>query len=459
MKSWLVPALLAAVWSFPSSMRAAGTGADPGEIIVTAARIEQSADTTVASVTVITRDDIERLQPHSVTELLVGLPGISTSSNGDVGKISSVFVRGTDSDHVLVLIDGIKVGSATSGTTAFEQLPVEQIERIEIVRGPLSSLYGSEAIGGVIQIFTRTGAPGAPGLASFDVSGGSHATYQGEAGYSASAGAGWYNVSASGLDTNGIAACRANAPVTAGCYTTSPRQGFWSASEAVSGGYRWGDTTVSLDWLRAEGDSKYDGNVFGGNETRVTQQVFGGRVSAAPLQILSVTLAVGQSLDQSANNYNGVPAGFFDTRRTTASWLNELLPWPEQRLPTGNRTWLRATRTMPYGPATTPGSSACINGPPVPPICKPPRGTITINSSGTAPQGLWRQGIVSASRCGSPHPTARLSRRLRSTTSTTRSTATPRCAPRPRTASKSAPAGTLRRGTGRSTPIGRTSTI
>jgi len=303
------------------------------EVIVTATRIEQPLDTALASVTVITRADIERLQPHSLIELLEGLPGISIVSNGDLGKVSSVFVRGTNSDHVLVLIDGVKVGSVTTGTTAFEQLPVEQIERIEIVRGPLSSLYGSEAIGGVIQIFTRHGTPGGPGVPSFDVSGGSHDTYQGEVGYSGSAGQGWYNVSGSGLYTDGIPVCSADAPVTASCYTTVPRQGFRSASGDLNGGYRWGDVAeLSLDYLRTDGDTKFNGNIYSGNETRETQQVLGGRLKITPFAVYDITLAAGQSLDQAAYNYSGTPAGFFDTRRTTASWLNDVRASAHQEL-------------------------------------------------------------------------------------------------------------------------------
>ena len=87
--------------------------------------------------------------------MLAGEAGIDTTVSGGYGKSTSVFLRGTNSDHTLVLIDGIKVGSATLGTAPWQYLPLDQIERIEIVRGPRSSLYGSEAIGGVIQIFTR----------------------------------------------------------------------------------------------------------------------------------------------------------------------------------------------------------------------------------------------------------------------------------------------------------------
>lgn len=301
------------------------------QVIVTASRASEPLQSALASVTIITRGDIDRLQPHSVDELLAGLMGISIASNGDLGKTASVFVRGTNPDHVLVLIDGIKIGAATTGSAAWEQLPVQQIDHLEIVRGPTSSLYGSEALGGVVQIFTRHGVPGAPDLPSFEMSGGSHGTSQGEAGYSGSAGSGWYNASASGLYTRGIPICVANAPVTADCYTSTPQQGYWSRSGAFSAGYRWASATATLDLLRADGDTRYDGNIFSGDESRVVQQAFGGTVTITRLAPLSITLTAGQSLDRSQQYFGGTPDGFFDTRRDTLSWLNHLSLTPRQK--------------------------------------------------------------------------------------------------------------------------------
>ena len=330
MRLCFVAVLISAGWS--SLALAQEDVSDLGQVIITASRTSEPLDAAIASVTVITRADIDRLQPHSVDELLNGLVGISVSSNGDLGKTTSVYIRGTNPDHVLVLIDGIKIGSVTTGTAAWEQLPVEQIDRIEIVRGPASSLYGSEAIGGVVQIFTRHSAPQAPALPSLEISAGSHGTYQGEAGYSGSAGNGWYNASASGLYTNGIPICVPNAPMTAGCYTTSPQQGFWSGSAALSGGYRWDRATATLNFLQADGDTRYDGNIYSGDESRVAQQVLGGTLNLQPLSMLDVTLTAGESQDRSQQYFSGSPDGYFNTERTTFSWLNQLLLAPDQKL-------------------------------------------------------------------------------------------------------------------------------
>lgn len=333
MKLSFVTALLLA--GLPSICVSQEDVSDLNQVIVTASRTSEPLESAIASVTVITRADIDRLQPHSVDELLTGLAGISIANNGDLGKTTSVYVRGTNADHVHVLIDGIKIGAATTGDAAWEQLPVEQIDHIEIVRGPTSSLYGSEALGGVVQIFTRHGAPGAPDLPSFEMGGGSHGTYQGEVGYSASAGNGSYNASGSGLYTDGIPICVANAPVSAPCYTTTPQQGYWSGSSVLSGGYRWANVTAALDFLRAEGDTRYDGNISTGDEARLIQQALGGTLTLASLAPLSITLAAGQSRDQSHQYFGGAPDGFFDTRRDTASWLNQLSLAPGQKILVG----------------------------------------------------------------------------------------------------------------------------
>lgn len=176
--------------------------------VVTATRTAQTASQSLAAVSVIDREDIERSQARSVPELLRQVPGVSLANNGGFGKNTTLFLRGTESDHVLVLIDGIKVGSASAGLTAFQDLPVELIERIEVVRGPRSSLYGSEAIGGVIQIFTRRG-DGQGAKPFFSAGYGTHQTLEGSAGVSGGAGNGWYSLGVSSFDTAGINTKRA----------------------------------------------------------------------------------------------------------------------------------------------------------------------------------------------------------------------------------------------------------
>lgn len=129
-------------------------------MVVTANRMPQSVNDTLESVTVISREDIDRLQPESLGDLLAGRAGIEVTANGGQGSVTSLFMRGTESDHVLVLINGIRQNQLQSGGFRWELINPAMIERVEIVRGPQSSAWGADALGGVINIITRQGAEG-----------------------------------------------------------------------------------------------------------------------------------------------------------------------------------------------------------------------------------------------------------------------------------------------------------
>jgi vitamin B12 transporter len=124
-------------------------------VIVTATRTAETVDESLASVSVISRTDIEQSQANNITDLLRLQAGIDVARSGGPGQQTGLFLRGTNSNQTLVLIDGVRAASATTGAFAWQHLSLTDIERIEIVRGPRGSLYGSDAIGGVIQIFTR----------------------------------------------------------------------------------------------------------------------------------------------------------------------------------------------------------------------------------------------------------------------------------------------------------------
>jgi len=152
--------------------------------------------------TVITRADIERLQITDLANLLSRQPGIDLAVSGGLGKATSIIMRGTNSDNVLVLVDGVKWHSATAGGPSIQDFPVEQIERVEIVRGSRSGLYGSEAIGGVIQIFTRQGQQGVTPYARIGY--GTHNSKQAAAGVSGGNAQTSYNLSFNHQSTDGI---------------------------------------------------------------------------------------------------------------------------------------------------------------------------------------------------------------------------------------------------------------
>ena len=152
------------------------------ETLISANRDVQQRSASSAASTVFTRSDIERLQPSSVTELLRRVPGVQVTDNG-IGSLTSLYIRGTKSAQSLVLVDGMRIGSASSGDSNLQHLNIDQIERIEVLRGPRSAVYGADAIGGVVQVFTRRSA--GEGLKPFvRVGYGSHSTWQRSAGIS-----------------------------------------------------------------------------------------------------------------------------------------------------------------------------------------------------------------------------------------------------------------------------------
>lgn len=294
------------------------------DMVVTATRTAQSADATLVSVSVITRQDIERLQAQSLPDVLRGVAGLTLSNNGGAGKSTSVFLRGTNAGHVLVLIDGVKIGSATLGTASFQDIPAAQIERIEIVRGPRASLYGSEAIGGVIQIFTRKGSGAL--TPSFSATVGHYGTVNSTLGLSGGGEQSWLSARLNQQDTSGFNACNGKpSPGAAGCYVIEPdKDGYRNLSLGLNGGYRFNNSAeVDFNVLQADSVSKSDGSVSAGNESQSVQQVLGGSVHFAAAAQWQVTLRGGRSRDNSDLFFNGLHIDRYNTRRDNLSWQND----------------------------------------------------------------------------------------------------------------------------------------
>ncbi|UJJ59978.1 TonB-dependent vitamin B12 receptor [Rhodanobacter denitrificans] len=333
-KTLLAAALLGGTLAAHAADQNAASALAP--VIVTATRTAITADQALSSVTVITRADIERLQPLSVPDLLAGLPGLSFANSGGYGQQTSLFLRGSNSTHTLLLVDGVRVASVSAGLAAFEQIPVEQIERIEVVRGPRSSLYGADAIGGVIQIFTRRGTPGGGLQPSFSVTTGSNRLLRGQAGLSGGDGHAWYNLGVGAQYTRGINACRIGAAEAfAGCFTDEPdRDAFRNKNLSASGGYRWDNgAELTGTWLRSLGEIHFDGSYQ--NRSRTLQQVAGSSFSFNPLPAWKTTLSVGQNLDRYDNYENRDFVGYIYSRRNQAAWQNDLSMADNQLLTLG----------------------------------------------------------------------------------------------------------------------------
>ncbi|MBB3821644.1 vitamin B12 transporter [Xanthomonas arboricola] len=312
-----------------TNLARAEAAVDLDEVVVTASRTAQTQDQTLAPVTVIDRAQIERRQVTALQDLLRGEAGVSLANNGGPGKPTSLFLRGTESDQVVVLIDGVRIGSATSGGAALQDLPIEQIERIEIVRGPFSSLYGSEALGGVIQIFTRR--PQGSFVPMLSVAAGSNNARRYGAGLAGRSegdlgeAGGWYSVNAVHDETDGI-----NAYLDTSSSAYDPdRDGYRNDSLSVQGGWRFNrQWDADVHALRAQSRNDYDGSVFGGNLSKGVQQTVGGRVRYAPTDALKFTASVGGSSDFSDAYYDGAYVSTYDTRRKQGSLQADITTAP-----------------------------------------------------------------------------------------------------------------------------------
>ena len=173
------------------------------DLVVTSGRVPQAKSEATNLTTVFTRDDIDRLNPSTVGDLLSRVPGVQIGQSGGRGSVTGLYVRGTKSAQTLVLLDGQRINVASAGAAPLEMLSIEQIERIEVSRGANSVLYGSEAIGGVIQIFTRRGY-GEGVQPRVRLAYGSRSTWERSAGLSGGSGTTRFSLNASSEEANGF---------------------------------------------------------------------------------------------------------------------------------------------------------------------------------------------------------------------------------------------------------------
>ncbi len=296
---------------------------DEDAVVVTATRTAQTVDESLASATVITREDIENSKALSVPELVRGLTGLDVTTQGGFGKLSSFFLRGTNSTQVLVLIDGLKWGSATAGATSWEFLPLSEIERIEIVRGPRSSLYGSEAIGGVIQIFTRTGK--GPPTGRVEVSAGTEDTRNAAAGISGGGKKNWYNISVSRFRTEGIDARQPTLQFGFLLLDEPDLDGYENNAFSARYGHRFTRAgQIEVFATQSEGNTQFDSN--GGNEDDFKIGAAGAKYSYQPVPRWNLILEGGSTRDDRTTFRadGSVPESRFNTEIQTFTWQNDL---------------------------------------------------------------------------------------------------------------------------------------
>ena len=296
---------------------------DASTVLVTASRETESLDEALWSADVLTRSDIEASQALSLESLLAPLSGIEYDNTGGLGKQTSLFVRGMNSDQTLLLIDGMRVGSATTGLPPIELIPVDQIERIEVVRGPRSTLYGSDAMGGVIQIFTRGSEESGFG-ADASMSGGTYSTFNEALSLRGDVGPVWLAASGQMLHTAGFDTC--SAPPEPGqlpmdCFgNPADRDGYLNRSGSFTAGVRLGKGwTAAVDSLLTSGHTDYDSAYGGPDSTEFAERVTSLHLDGPITEHWSLHVMGGRDVDDAHDFLAGTDVDRFGTARDMAS--------------------------------------------------------------------------------------------------------------------------------------------
>jgi len=289
-------------------------------IIVTATRTAQIADESLAPVIVIDRTKIEQSQAVDIGDLLREHAGLDIGRNGGPGQPTSLFMRGTDSNHVLVMVDGVKINPGTIGGAALQNIDPELIERIEIVKGPRSTLYGSEAVGGVINIITRRAAKGLDANAYLGA--GRYETRK--AGAGAHKGGDDYRA---GFDvghtkTNGF-------PTRT---TSDIVSGYDNRSLNLYLGKHLSGVDLELSHWQAGGTSDYLDYTLAPLSQDYANRVTELKVNAAPQDSWTTTLRLSRAVDNIDQNQS---SDFAHTRRDSVDWQNNLQLTTEQLLSAG----------------------------------------------------------------------------------------------------------------------------
>lgn len=304
------------------------------EVVVTASRVSTPLVDVLADVSVIDREQLDKAGMQSLTEVLANIPGVQISTSGSYRSSTGVFLRGATSSQTILLVNGVRMGSATSGSYSLESLPLDRIERIEVLRGAAAALYGPDAVGGVIQVFTRQPQDGLRRSASLGAGSDGQrklgASLQGQTG-------GWgYTLGAShekakGLNVKLFGASGFNADV----------DGFEYTSLDASVKYQINSKhAVSAQMLRSEGEYGFDSspspNPLSLNATTARaialpkQEQVGFKWTAQWTADWLSSVSISRSKDVSVSQYwrqsDGAAAGQsrFDTARRQFTWQNDI---------------------------------------------------------------------------------------------------------------------------------------
>ncbi|MFZ2855668.1 MAG: TonB-dependent receptor [Rhodocyclaceae bacterium] len=310
----LVASLFTAV--FPHAAAAADAAdTELGQVVVTATRQATRSNELLSDVSVVTHEEIEQRGQTSLAEVLATLPGVFVTDGNTPGKQASVFIRGTNTGHALLLVDGMPLSSATLGQAPFDSIPASEIERIEVLRGPASSIYGSEAIGGVIQIFTKRGE--GPAKVRLSARYGSFGSSDASVGVSGGSAALSYALSASALRSNGFS-------ITRGPLSNPDRDGF--SADSSSGSLQFRPATgheLGINFLQTTNTNHTDGNLNFDDRTDTRISSWSAYTKNRLTTDWTSTLRIGESNNESSTLRPGTIDRFKTTQRSYA-WQNDI---------------------------------------------------------------------------------------------------------------------------------------
>lgn len=330
------------------------------EVVVTANRLTTPVSQIANSMTVITAKDIERKQADTALSALQGVPGLTLFQNGAPGQSSGIFMRGADAGHTLVLMNGVPLNNPISTSREFDyldQLSTDDISRVEVVRGPLSSVYGTNATAGVVNIITRPGGNAPQGSLFFE--GGAYQSFREAATASAGNEIGNFNLSVSRFDTQGFPSADKNLGNSVnsldGNTTASLGMGLLPSSDLDNSLFvRYSQAHTNLPAFGGTGGD--DPNFFlderlwvGGAQSKwsskdgVWEQTLG----------LAFTDDLQQFTDDfSSYSYSHYERGVYEGQGAQVNWQSDLHPWKGETLVAGlqeQQEWGRVDDTTDYG--------------------------------------------------------------------------------------------------------------
>lgn len=302
-------------------------------VVITASRTEQPLRDAIPHTTILTRKDISDSQAVDLPSLLQREAGFEYTQNGGVGAVTGLFMRGGRSAQTLIVVDGVRVEDASVGTTAIQHIMLDEVERIEIVRGNVSSLYGSGGIGGVVQVFTRRGH-GTP-ASSAEITAGSRGTSKLGAAYGGEVGATRFNVTLSRFDTRGFSAIDTSLAPKANPDADGYR------NESVSGNLIQrisAQHEVGVLIYSSRGRLDYDSASGPPTDTHQSAQDLGMSQAyweAHPFERWTSRLTLGEGTDYRTDLRNGTFNSSSNTRSRQLIWDNRLRAAPAHEFAVG----------------------------------------------------------------------------------------------------------------------------